>query len=227
METKKNPKANLQTRRVLFLEIGLVVSIALMIAIFSYGKPEKATPVKFSLPSLPDVVILPPIIPEKSEPVRAKPMVVFIDTWKVLPNDAHISTEIDPDVWGQEPIVLPPRVEEKPVADPDEIFLDVSDMPTFRGGPLTNFRNWVMSQLRYPALAAENDIQGQVVVSFVIEKDGTLSNINVLQSPDRLLTEETVRVLKESPKWEPGRQRTTPVRVSFNMPVQFRLSDTQ
>ena len=80
-----------------------------------------------------------------------------------------------------------------------------------------------MSQIRYPEIAQQNGIQGLVLVKFIVETDGSLSNIKVIQSPDTSLTAEAVRVISNSPKWEPGRQRNLPVRVSFTMPVNFRL----
>ena len=80
-----------------------------------------------------------------------------------------------------------------------------------------------MSQIRYPEIAQQNGIQGRVIVQFIVECDGSLSNIKVIQSPDTSLTAEAVRVISNSPKWEPGRQRNDPVRVSFTLPVDFRL----
>ena len=98
-------------------------------------------------------------------------------------------------------------------------------MPSFQGGDLNKFRNWVQERVRYPQIAQENGVSGKVVLSFVIEKDGTLTNIEVLQSPDRSLADEAVRVLKTSPKWEPGQQRNQPVRVKYTLPVDFRIQN--
>ena len=88
-------------------------------------------------------------------------------------------------------------------------------MPSFQGGSLNDFRNWVQSKVRYPAIAQENGISGKVVLTFVIEKDGRLTNIQVLQTPDRSLSEEA--------KWSPGKQRNQPVRVRYTLPVEFRI----
>ena len=98
-------------------------------------------------------------------------------------------------------------------------------MPTFRGGDLNAFRNWVQGKLRYPQIAAENGISGRVVLSFVVERDGSLTNIQVLQSPDRSLGEEATRVVSSSPKWEPGMQRNQPVRVKYTLPVVFQIQN--
>ena len=105
----------------------------------------------------------------------------------------------------------------------DNTVLVAEQMPTFQGGDLNTFRNWVQQNVRFPQIALENGIQGRVVVTFVIEKDGRLTNIEVLQTPDRSLSDEAVRVLSKSPKWSPGKQRNQPVRVKYTLPVDFRV----
>ena len=111
---------------------------------------------------------------------------------------------------------------EEEVIEEEPPFLVAETMPSFQGGDLNAFRNWVQSKVRYPAIAQENGISGRVVLTFVIEKDGRLTNIQVLQTPDRSLSEEAVRVLQQSPKWSPGKQRNQPVRVKYTLPVDFR-----
>lgn len=118
--------------------------------------------------------------------------------------------------------LLTAKSEQKSVSE-DPPFTTVEQMPTFQGGDLITFNRWVMSQIRYPEIAQQNGIQGLVLVKFIVEIDGSLSNIKIIQSPDTSLTTEAVRVISNSPKWEPGRQRNQPVRVMFTMPVNFRL----
>ena len=74
-------------------------------------------------------------------------------------------------------------------------------------------------------MAQENNITGRVLLKFVVEKDGTLTNIQVLQSPDKSLADEAIRVLKTSPRWEPGKQRNQSVRVFYTLPVDFQLQN--
>ena len=105
----------------------------------------------------------------------------------------------------------------------EEIFVVAEVMPTFQGGDLSKFRNWVQSNVKYPQSALENGIQGNVVVKFVIEKDGKLSNIQVLQAPDKTLADAVVQVLQKSPKWKPGKKRDKPVRVTYTLPVSFTI----
>ena len=115
-------------------------------------------------------------------------------------------------------------MEPEPIVD-DEVFLVAETMPAFMNGSIETFRAWVMQNVKFPQIALENNIQGRVVLSFVIDKDGRLTNIEVLQAPDRSLAEEAVRVLNKSPKWSPGKQRNQTVRVRFTLPVDFRVQN--
>lgn len=107
----------------------------------------------------------------------------------------------------------------------DEPFLVVETMPSFQGGDLNAFRQWVMTQVRYPAEAMKNNIAGRVVANFVIERDGSVSNVNILQSPDQILSDEAVRVLTSTPAgaWTPGKQRGNIVRVKYTLPIDFNI----
>ena len=102
-------------------------------------------------------------------------------------------------------------------------FIVAETMPSFEGGDLLKFREWLQSEVRYPAEALKQRIEGRVVCSFVIERDGSVSNITALQSPDRLLTNEVRRVLANSPRWSPGMQKGETVRVKYVVPVDFSL----
>lgn len=115
-----------------------------------------------------------------------------------------------------------PTVPDKRI-EGDEIFFIVEDQPKFQGGDMTDFSRWVQQQVEYPKVAQENRIQGRVVVGFVIEPDGTVSNVEVMRSVDKLLDDEAVRVVASSPKWEPGRQRGIAVRVRFTIHVNFQM----
>lgn len=105
----------------------------------------------------------------------------------------------------------------------DKPLMKVEITPTFMGGDLMTFRNWVQNRLQYPAAAQRNGIQGTVMVCFVVETDGCLSEIKILQSPDPSLSQEVMRVVKSAPnKWKPGRQNGKVVRVRMVVPFSFR-----
>jgi TonB family protein len=114
-----------------------------------------------------------------------------------------------------------------PASDDDEPFMIVSDMPRFEGGDLSDFRTWVNGQIQYPPLAKQNGIQGRVTLQFVIEKDGSVNQIKVINSPDLSLSNEAVRVIGLSPKWTPAKNNGELARVSFLLPVDFRLRGNQ
>lgn len=105
----------------------------------------------------------------------------------------------------------------------EQIFVVVEDMPTFRGGDVNFFREWVQRNVNYPDIAVENGIQGKVFVSFVVDKEGNVSEVDILRGVDACLDDEVIRVVHSSPMWLPGKQRDVPVNVRFSITVNFQL----
>lgn len=95
--------------------------------------------------------------------------------------------------------------------------------PSFQGGDANKFSKWVNSRLVYPEIAKENGVQGRVTLQFTIEKDGSVAKVKVLRGVDPSLDKEAVRVVSESPKWKPGKQKGKPVPVTYTFPVIFQL----
>jgi protein TonB len=106
----------------------------------------------------------------------------------------------------------------------DEPFMIVEVTPTFKGGGIEKFRDWVQKRATYPQIAQDNGIQGTVRLTFVIERDGSISNVKVVKGVDKLLDDEAVRAIESSPKWSPGLQRGRPVRVRFYIPLVFTFN---
>jgi protein TonB len=102
----------------------------------------------------------------------------------------------------------------------EPLFL-VEVMPTFKGGDLTKFRLWVQKRTNYPQAAIENKIRGTVFLTFIVEKDGSVSNVTVVKGVHPLLDDEALKAISDSPKWSPGLQRGQPVRVRFQIPLTF------
>ena len=225
MEIKKSPKADLQNKRGLLLEIGRVVSLGLVILAFWYTPKERKIEkldqqVEVVEEVLTEVTRQDQKPPEPPKKVEVK---VIADLLKVVDNNTKISTEVTFTEFDENTEVIQQvEVVEEEIED-DQPFLVAETMPSFQGGDLNTFRNWVQQNVRFPQIALENGIQGRVVVTFVIEKDGRLTNIEVLQTPDRSLSDEAIRVLNKSPKWSPGKQRNQPVRVKYTLPVDFRV----
>ena len=95
-------------------------------------------------------------------------------------------------------------------------------MPSFPGGP-AELMKWLGSHVQYPAIAQENGVQGRVIVAFVVEKDGSVTDVTVVRSVDPSLDKEAARVVRQMPKWIPGKQNGAAVRVKYNVPVTFKL----
>jgi protein TonB len=111
----------------------------------------------------------------------------------------------------------PPKHEEE-----NKVFEVVEQMPLFPGGNGA-LMDFLRNNVKYPVVAQENGVQGRVVVAFVVEKDGSISDVHVLKSVDPSLDREATRVVKSMPRWQPGKQNGSAVRVKFNVPVSFKL----
>lgn len=222
METKKSLRADLRNKRALLLEIGMIVALVLVIVAFAHkSETYRPLPVAISGYAVESDVI--PVTREKTEQRRTVEVPAVSDLLEIVDNRTTVQTEILPSEWEAfttVDVVLPAVDEE--VVD-DEPFVVAERMPSFQGGDLDTFRRWVMQNVKYPQIALENGIRGRVVLEFVIERDGRLTNIRVLQTPDRTLSEEAARVLASSPRWSPGMQRNREVRVKYTLPVDFRM----
>ena len=227
MEIKKSPKADLQNKRGLLLEIGLIVALALVIAAFAYTpKEHRIEQVDLNYGPVDEQIVeitrqdqKPPEPPKKVE------VKVIADLLQVVTNETKIATDINFAEFDEDTEVLQQVEVKEEIIEDDQPFLTAETMPSFQGGDLNTFRKWVQDNVRFPQIALENGISGRVVLSFVIEKDGRLTNIQVLQTPDRSLSEEAIRVLNKSPKWSPGKQRNQVVRVKYTLPVDFRVQN--
>ena len=113
-------------------------------------------------------------------------------------------------------------VDEKPKEEETKVFDVVEQMPQFPGGPQALFE-YLSKNIKYPVVAEENGIQGRVIVTFVVERDGSITDVKVAKSVDPSLDKEAMRVVKSMPHWIPGRQNGSPVRVKYTVPVTFRL----
>lgn len=115
----------------------------------------------------------------------------------------------------------PIKAEPKPEVE-NKVFDVVEQMPSFPGGP-SALMQYLSSNIKYPVVAQENGVQGRVVVSFVVERDGSITDVQVARSVDPSLDREAQRVVRSMPRWIPGKQNGQAVRVKYNVPVAFRL----
>jgi periplasmic protein TonB len=222
----KNAKADIEGKKSIFFQIGLVVSLSIALAAFEW--PSKAD-MNFTLPigkswEIPEEVI--PI----TDPVEIKtpPPPVLTPDFIIIHDDSSVDIIENPDIFADIksedlPNLIRYKIDDEPDVDETIPFVLVEEKPTFMGGDFNTFSLWVAKRIIYPEAAAQNYIQGRVLIQFIIDTDGSVTNVKVIRGVDKLLDDEAVRVVSSSPKWTPGKQRGKPTRVVFNFPVFFGL----
>jgi protein TonB len=223
MESKKSPKADLTKKTGLFFNIGLVITLALVIAAFEYPVyDENTVDLKNAIDdNFEDIMEIPPT----EQPPPPPPEIQQPDIVEV-PDEEEIEEEIEfnLDVEVTEETVIEEIVfEEEPQEEvSEEVFTIVEDQPTPRGG-MAAFYEYVQKNLKYPAQARRMGIEGKVFVQFVVDKDGSITEVTSVKGIGAGCDEEAVRVLKQAPKWNPGKQRGRAVKVRMILPITFRL----
>lgn len=228
MELKKNPKADLEKRRGLYLEIGLVVILVASLVAFnvkSYDKEEIEQIERQASEEQEEIIIqtqqeeLPPPPPPEQPEVTTEFEVVEDD--KELTHElGPINAEVDENTQNIE--ITPVKIEEEEEEEDVQIFTVVENDPEFPGGMEALYK-YLRDNIKYPQLARDNNITGRVYVTFVVERDGSIANPRVLKDIGGGCGQEAIRVVKSMPKWTPGKQRGKAVRVQFNLPVSFNL----
>ncbi len=228
MEVKKTPKADLENRRTLFTEIGLVVALLVVWGAFSYSTKEKAVASLGEDTQVVEVEDMVPITQETPPPPPEAPKIpVLSDQIDIVEDDIKVddnfmSLEDDANL-GVEIMDYVEEVKEEVVEEEAIPFQLVEEKPSFNGGDANEFSKWVNSKLQYPEIAKENGVQGRVTLQFTVNPDGSVSNVKVLRGVDSSLDKEAVRVVSMSPKWKPGKQRDRAVKVTYTFPVIFQL----
>lgn len=226
MEEKKSPKANLENKKLMFTQIGLIISLLVAWLAFEHKSYDKRE-IDPSLLNREVVVDEEMVEITKQEEPKPQPVEVPKQTTQLEIVQDDVETEdieINADVEQNEVIeeyVAPEVVEEEVVEQ--EIFQIVEEMPSYPGGEKA-LLEYVAKNIKYPQIARETGIQGRVFVGFVVEPDGSVSNVKILRGIGGGCDEEAMRVIKSLPKWKPGKQRGKAVRVSYQIPVVFKLA---
>ncbi|MGP1515294.1 MAG: energy transducer TonB [Bacteroidales bacterium] len=228
MEAKKSERANLENKRGLFLEIGFVVALALVLFAFefkSYDKVEEAAVVTEAAMEVEEMVIQ----TQQEQPETPKQEVELSTTeFEIVADNVEIKDEFNLDaltsnVNGD---VFIPTVEIKndvvEVEAEEVIFTVVESSAIFPGGS-AELNKYLARNIKYPQQARETGTQGKVYLTFVVEKDGSITDIKILRDIGSGCGEEAIRVVKMMPKWTPAKQRGKTVRQQFNLPVNFTL----
>ena len=229
MEVKKTEKANLENRRLLFTEIGLIAALLLVWGAFSYGTREKTVAVFGPEDQVVEVEEMVPITQETPPPPPEAPQIpVLSDQIDIVEDDIKVDDDMfqnleDDSNMGVEIMDYKEEVVEEEVEEEAIPFQLVEEKPSFNGGDANEFSKWVNQHLEYPEIAKENGVQGRVTLQFTVNPDGRVSNVKVLRGVDSSLDKEAVRVVSMSPKWKPGKQRDRAVKVTYTFPVIFQL----
>ncbi len=228
MEIKKTPKADLENRRTLYTEIGLVVALLVVWGAFSYSTKEKAVASLGEDTQVVEVEDMVPITQETPPPPPEAPKIpVLSDQIDIVEDDIKVDDNFmsleDDASLGVEIMDYVEEVKEEVVEEEAIPFQLVEEKPSFNGGDANEFSKWVNSKLEYPEIAKENGVQGRVTLQFTVNPDGSVSNVKVLRGVDSSLDKEAVRVVSMSPKWKPGKQRDRAVKVTYTFPVIFQL----
>jgi protein TonB len=216
MDSKKNPEVNLERKKGLFLQIGLVIALLIVLVAFEYKSYEKIAYNlgSLSLDDLEEEII--PITKQELKPPPPPPPPPP-EVIEIVEDDVVIEEEIEiQDTESDEDLEI---VEE----DDDEVFMVVENMPVFPGGDL-GLMKYIQKNVKYPPIAKEYNITGKVYISFVVDKSGAVTNVKVVRGVDKNLDAEAVRVIKSLPKYKPGKQRGKAVRVMFTVPINFTLN---
>ena len=226
MEVKKTPKADLESKKTVFLQIGLVVVLSLVLVAFEWTSTD--VNVDFSLQDE-DIEVEEEIIPitrqEEVKPPPPPPPPAVADILNIVEDDVELDEELeimDTEMSQEDIVDFSNMVFEEETRDEGEIFMIVEEMPEFPGGPEA-LQRYLSQSVRYPVLAQENGIQGRVYIQFVINQNGEVTNATILRGVDPSLDREALRVVEAMPKWKPGKQRNRPVRVSYTVPINFVL----
>jgi protein TonB len=224
MDPKKSPKADLEGKRTIFIQLGLIIALGLVLAGFEWKSYDR---IEFEMDVRDDVELVEEIViqtEQKVKPPAPKPppqttILNIVEDDVEIEDEIIIDAEIDQDTEIEE--YIPVEIEEEEIVEA-EIFTVVEESPSFPGGDVARIK-FLQENIEYPTMARESGIQGTVYVTFVVEPNGSVSNVQILRGIGGGCDEEAIRVIKAMPSWNPGKQRGKPVRVQFNMPIKFTL----
>lgn len=227
MDVKKSKKADLESKKTIFMQIGLVITLAVILFAFewkSYEKVQADIQVR-KVADITEEII--PITEQKVEVAPPPPQKQVIKIHIVeddvdVDEDLNIDVEADQNTEVEEYVPTKVEVEDEESAEERQIFMVVESMPEFPGGEAA-LHQYLAENIKYPQMAKESGIQGRVFVTFVVERDGRVTDVRVMRGIGGGCDEEAIRVVQNMPKWTPGKQRGKPVRVQFNLPVKFTL----
>lgn len=232
MEVKKSPKVDLENKKLLFTQIGLVIALAAVLIAFEWTSTDIK---KVEYEAIQEVAAEEEIIPitrqEEVAPPPPPPPPQVIDVLSIVEDNVKVDQELNltSSESSEETVVTFSKVETPVAKQEDEeeeadapVFFIVEKMPEFPGGNEA-LQRYIATSIRYPVIAQENGIQGRVFVSFVVNAKGQVVDVKVARGIDSNLDREALRVVQQMPNWSPGEQRGKKVKVSYTVPINFVL----
>ena len=225
MQVKKSENASLEKDKLVYVLMGLVFTLSLVYVALEWTEREvtkyEVTDTEFLFEEEVEIQQT----TQETPPPPPPPAVQEVEVLNVVEDNVETeSIEVNAEDDKAEEVVIAAPVE-APVEEEEEevVFVVVESMPEFPGGQPALFK-YLSENVKYPVIAQDNGIQGRVICQFVVNKDGSIVDVEVVRSGgDPSLDKEAIRVIKSMPKWKPGKQRGKPVRVKYTVPVNFKL----
>lgn len=223
MQLKKSLKASLEDKKLTYALVGLVFVLSICYVAFEWTEKEvtkyEVADMEFAFEEELDIQQT----QQETTPPPPPPPVKEVEVLNVVEDDVETETiQISSEDNEADTVVIAPPVQAEEEEE-EVVFVIVETMPEFPGGQQALFK-YLSENVKYPAIAQENGIQGRVICQFVVNKDGAIVDVEVVRSGgDPSLDKEALRVIKSMPKWKPGKQRGKAVRVKYTVPVNFRL----
>ncbi len=226
MEVKKSPKADLENKKSVFMQIGLVVTLAIVLIAFEWTTTDvDASQFEMVEELEAEEEIMPITRQEEVKPPPPPPPPKVADVLNIVEDDVELDEELDiedTEMDEETEIDFSDLAMEEEESDDAPVFFIVEDMPEFPGGEEA-LRKYIAQSVKYPVIAQENGIQGRVYVSFVVNTKGKVTDVKIARGVDPNLDKEAIRVVQAMPAWKPGKQRGKAVKVSYTVPINFVL----
>lgn len=223
MKTKKSKKANLEKFRTIFFQIGLILALLAILVAFEWKSAVKIEKLSNDRTTWIDIEDLPPITkPEEEKKEIVKPptpiekLIIEKDDVIIEEEPIFAETEID---WDEAIPIFEKEIE-KVV---DSVYVKVEFMPTFKKQEASYFRNYIANNIKFPIDAIEHGVRGKVYISFVVDENGDVTDIEVVRGVHPVIDNAVIDVIKKSPEWEPGIQQGKFVKVKFSIAIAFDL----
>ncbi|HOO09207.1 MAG TPA: TonB family protein [Cyclobacteriaceae bacterium] len=223
MEAKKTPKADLTKKSSFFFSIGLLITMSIVVMAFEWRDTEKQEIdlVGKSTNTFEEMLEIPPTEqPPPPPPQVQQPQIVEVPDEEEI--EEEIQVKFDVEVTEETKVQQIVIQAEEPKEEVEEIFTIVED-PASPVGGMTAFYQYVGDKIKYPPQARRMGVEGRVFVEFVIDKDGSITDVKAVKGIGAGCDEEAVRILQSAPKWKPGKQRGKPVKQRMVLPITFKL----